>query len=187
MFPLRILTRASLRLPYPRFCRFVRHTLVPRYPVWIKIQKQMAVITVLLFQIVLAMSVYAEVQADSCDTSEKPTGCEVQPPDNADYAIQQLEMSLVSATSNLTLYPGLTAVFSFEVNNSILPMDFSPFAYINGCQDNKRCTLESLSVLVCIPLIMSHCLMMEWKCPSILYHVDCRPDYVTTLLHTSQC
>ena len=110
----------------------------------------MAVMAVLLFQIVLAMSVYAEVQADSCDTSEKPTGCEVPPPDNADYAIQQLEMSLVSATSNLTLYPGRTAVFRFEVNDSIPPMDFSPFAYINrGCQDNKRCTLVSPSVLVC--------------------------------------
>ena len=83
-----------------------------------------------------------------CDP-EKPTGCEVRPIDNADYAIQQLEKSLVIATPNVTVYSGQTAVFRFEVDRSVPPMDFSPVAYINGCQDNKRCTLESPSVLVC--------------------------------------
>ena len=40
-------------------------------------------------------------------------------------------------------------MFRFEVDRSVPPMDFSPVAYINGCQDNMRCTLESPSVLVC--------------------------------------
>ncbi len=111
----------------------------------------MSMISVLL--IVLAVSrVHAEVQvqADSCKTPEKPTVCAVQPANNPEYAIQQLEKSLVSATSNLTVYSGQTAIrFRFEVDRSIPPNDFYPVAYINECQDNTRCTLESPSVLVC--------------------------------------
>ena len=82
-------------------------------------------------------------------TSDKPPLCAVRPVDNPDYALQQLKKSLVSATSNVTVYSGQTAVFGFEVDRSIQPMDFSPVAYLNGCQDNKRCTLESPSMLVC--------------------------------------
>ncbi len=64
-----------------------------------------------------------------CETSEKPTTCEVRPannPDYAVYAIQQLEKSLVSATSNVAVYSGQTALFRFEVDRSIPPNDFSP-------------------------------------------------------------
>ena len=107
----------------------------------------MASISVLL--LLLAVSIHAEVQTDSCQTPEKPLVCAVQPVNDLGYALQQLKKSLVSATSNLTLYQGQTDVFRFEVDRSIPPLDFSPVAYINGCQDNKRCTLESPSVLVC--------------------------------------
>ena len=93
--------------------------------------KTMATITVLwLLQIVLAVLVHAEVQTDSCQTPEKPLVCAVQPVNNQDYALlQQLKKSLVSATSNLTVYSRQTAaVFRFEVDRSIPPMDFSPVA-----------------------------------------------------------
>ena len=100
---------------------------------------------------ILSVSVEGSVMdvLATCETSEKPTTCEVRPANDPDNAIQQLEKSLVSATSNVTVYSGQTAVFRFEVNNSVPPMDFYPVAYINECQDKTRCTLESPSVLVC--------------------------------------
>ena len=109
---------------------------------------KMKMFTLLVSFMTISVSVEGSIMA-KCDP-EKPTGCEVRPIDNPDYAIQQLEKSLVIATPNLTVYLGQTVVFRFEVDCSIPPMDFSPVAYINGCQDNKRCTLlESPSVLVC--------------------------------------
>ncbi len=75
---------------------------------------------------------------------EQPSNCKVTgiPVENYDeeQVFEQLEISVINATTNRTVYAGQTAVFQYVLNSSIVT-DIRPIVYINGCIDDSLCSL----------------------------------------------
>ena len=73
--------------------------------------------------------------------SQKPPQCWLPPTadHNATNVYNQLQQSVIKATSSMTVYSGQNSTFEFVVDKSVIS-DIRPIVYINGCASDGLCS-----------------------------------------------
>ena len=73
--------------------------------------------------------------------SEKPSQCWLPPTadHNATNVYNQLQQSVIKATSSMMVYSGQNSTFEFVVDTSVVS-DIRPIVYINGCASDGLCS-----------------------------------------------